>query len=56
LNIIQELILLSEAETASFLIMTGKLFPDDENLKFLRKCIPLFDDFFQKEIRSALNA
>jgi hypothetical protein len=55
-NVIQELIVLSEAETASFLIMSGKLFPDTENLKFLRKCIPLFDDFFQKEIRSALNA
>ena len=55
-NVIQELIVLSEAETASFLIMSGSLFPDAENLKFLRKCIPLFDDFFQKEIRGALSA
>ena len=54
-NLIQELILLSEAETASFLIMTGKLFPDDDNLKFLRKCVPLFDGFFQKEIRDSLS-
>jgi len=54
-NVIQELLILSEAETASFLIMTGKLFPEDENLKFLRKCIPLFDGFFQKEIRDALS-
>jgi len=53
-NVIQELVLLSEAETASFLIMTGKFFPDDENFRFLRKCIPLFDGFFQKEIRGAL--
>ena len=55
LNVIRELIILSEAETASFLIMTGKLYPDDENYKFLRKCIPLFDSFFQKEIRGALS-
>jgi hypothetical protein len=55
INVIQELILLSEAETASFLIMSGKLFPDPENLKFLRKCILHFDVFFQKEIREALT-
>ena len=55
-TVIQELIILSEAETASFLIMSGKLFPDAENLKFLRKCIPLFDSFFQKEIRGALSS
>jgi len=55
MNVIQELIDLSEAETASFLIMSGKLFPESENLKFQRKCIPLFDTFFQKEIREALG-
>jgi hypothetical protein len=55
-SVIQELIQLSEAETASFLIMTGELYPDEENLKFLRKCIPLFDSFYQKEIRGTLGS
>jgi len=55
MNVIQELIVLSEAETASFLIMSGKLFPESENLKFLRKCILLFDPFFQNEIREAFS-
>ncbi len=55
-KVIQELIDISEAETASFIIMSGKLFPNAENVKFLRKCIPLFGTFFQKEIRHALSA
>ena len=53
MGVIQELIQLSEPETASFLIMIGQLFPDKENLKFLRKCMPSFDSFYQKEIRRA---
>jgi len=56
INVIQALILLSEAETASFLIMVGELFPEKEVLKFIRKCLPLFDNFYQNEIRSALGA
>lgn len=56
ISVIQALIQLSEAETASFLIMTGELFPEEETLKFLRKCLPLFDIFFQKEIRGVLGA
>ncbi len=54
-NVIQTLVELSEAETASFLIMVGELFPEEEALKFIRKCIPLFDIFFQAEIRNALG-
>ncbi len=54
-KVIKGLISLSEAETASFLIMTSNLFQEGENLKFLRKCLPLFDNFFQKEIRSSLT-
>lgn len=54
ISVIRSLIQLSEAETASFLIMTGELFPEEEILKFLRKCLPLFDPYYQKEIRGAL--
>lgn len=53
-GVIQSLIQLSEAETASFLIMTGELFPDEDVLKYVRKCLPLFDTYFQVEIRRVL--
>lgn len=53
---IQALILLSEAETASFLMMVGELYPNDDVLMFLRKCLPLFDNYFQSEVRNALSA
>ena len=45
----------SEAETASFLIMAGTLYPENEVRAFIRKCLPLFDPYFQAEIRSSLN-
>ena len=53
-GVIQSLVQLSEAETASFLIMTGELFPDEDVLKYVRKCLPLFDKYFQDEIRRIL--
>ena len=56
IGVIQALILLSEAETASFLMMVGELYPKDDVLIFLRKCLPLFDNFFQIEVRNALSA
>jgi hypothetical protein len=55
INVIQALIRLSEAETASFLIMIGQLYSEDYILKFLRKCIPLFDNYYQNILRNALR-
>lgn len=54
-NVIQELILYSQAETASFLIMCSKLFPTKNVLSFIRKCIPLFNEFFQFEIQNGIK-
>ena len=54
LEVIKALIQRSEAETASFLIMAGKLYPQNNILAFIRKCLPLFDIYFETEIRSAL--
>jgi hypothetical protein len=55
INVIQALIRLSEAETASFLIMIGQLYSEDYILKLLRKCIPLFDNYYQNILRNALR-
>lgn len=55
MGVIQALILQSEAETASFLMMVGELYPNENVLLFLRKCLPQFDKFFQIELRSALR-
>ncbi|MDP2966636.1 MAG: DNA alkylation repair protein [Pelolinea sp.] len=56
MGVIQALMVLSEAETASFLMMVGQLYPNDDVFMFLRKCLPLFDNYFQNELRSILNA
>lgn len=54
-EVIQVLIDHSEAETASFLIMAGTLYPEYEVRAFIRKCMPMFDSYFQSEIRSSLS-
>lgn len=54
LEVIKSLIQRSEAETASFLIMAGTLYPQNNILAFIRKCLPFFDSYFETEIRSAL--
>lgn len=45
----------SEAETASFLIMCGTLYPNADVKAFIRKSLSLFDLYFQTEIKTALN-
>jgi hypothetical protein len=54
-SILQSLIVISPAETASFVMMVRDLYPNDEVLLFLRKCIPLFDNFFQEELRKTFS-
>ncbi len=54
-DVILSLIDRSEPETASFLIMAGTLYQSKDVRAFIRKCIPMFDPFFQTEIRSSLN-
>jgi len=54
-EVVQALIEHSEAETASFLIMAGKLYPENEVRAFIRKCLPFFDPYFQSEIKSSLS-
>jgi hypothetical protein len=54
-EVVRALIEHSQAETASFLIMAGTLYPDNEVRAFIRKCLPLFDPYFQSEIRSSLS-
>jgi hypothetical protein len=54
-EVVQSLIEHSQAETASFLIMAGILYPENEVRAFIRKCLPLFDPYFQSEIRSSLS-
>ena len=54
-DVIRVLIERSEAETASFMIMTATLYPNKDVRAFVRKCLPMFDPFFQVEIRSHLT-
>jgi hypothetical protein len=54
LNLIQTLISRSEAETAAFLISVGQIHQNEKLLAFIRRCIPLFDDFYRREIESVL--
>lgn len=54
-EVVQALIDHSEAETASFLIMAGTLYPVNDVRAFIRKCLPMFDPFYQSEIRSSLS-
>jgi hypothetical protein len=53
-EVVQTLIDHSEAETASFLIMAGTVYPVNEVRAFIRKCLPMFEPFYQSEIRSSL--
>jgi hypothetical protein len=55
LEVIKSLVQRSQAETASFLIMAGTLFPQKNILAFIRKCLPFFDSYFESEIRSSLS-
>lgn len=55
LNILQQMIKVSEAETASFLMMCLTLQSSKEVNSFVRKCLPLFDPFFQNEIKSVFR-
>lgn len=54
-EVVKSLIDHSEAETASFLIMAGKLYPENDVQAFVRKCLPMFDPYYQSEIRSSLS-
>lgn len=54
-EVVRALVNLSEAETASFLIMAGTLYPENEVRAFIRKCLPLFDPYFQSLIRSSFS-
>jgi len=54
LGVIRMLIIRSQAETASFLISSAELSRTEEAFKFVRKCLPLFNDFFQEEIKKGL--
>jgi hypothetical protein len=55
IDVIQALIERSEAEIASFMIMAGTLYPKKDVLAFIRKCLPMFDPFFQAEIKTSLS-
>jgi hypothetical protein len=55
-GILQTLISISPAETASFLMMVSELYSNDDVFLFLRKCLPLFDNFFQEEIRRSFSS
>lgn len=55
IDLISSLIAQSEAETASFLIMVALLHPRADFLAFIRKILPLFDPYFQNEIKSSLS-
>lgn len=52
---LKALIVQSQAETASFLIMCGNLYQNEIVMAFIRKNLPLFDSFFQKEIKTAIK-
>lgn len=54
-DVIKALINQSEAETASFLLMIAEIYPGDNTLKTMRKFIPLFDKYYQNELRSTLS-
>ena len=44
----------SEAETAAFLISISQIHQEKNLLAFVRKCYPLFSDFYREEIQAAL--
>ena len=49
--LIKTLVHRTPSETASFLISMAEIYPSQTMLAFIRKCIPLFDEFFQQELR-----
>jgi hypothetical protein len=54
LQLIKSLIILSQAETAAFLIHLSVMNKTKENYSFIRKCLPLFDTYFVSEIKKKL--
>lgn len=51
ITFIKSLINRTQAETASFLIMLLEIYPSNDVYAFIRKCLPLFDDYYQEELR-----
>jgi len=47
----QLLIKKSQSETASFFITLGEIYPKTEVQVFIRKCLPLFDEYYQQELQ-----
>ena len=43
------------SETASFLISVGEIYQEKQVRAFIRKCLPFFDEFFQKEIKQSIK-
>ena len=43
----------SQSETASFLISLGEIYPEKKVQIFIRKCLPFFDEFYQKELQQS---
>jgi len=43
------------SETASFLISVGEIYPQKQVRAFIRKCLPFFDEYFQKEIKQSIR-
>ena len=55
MTITKLLIKKNQPEAASFLISIGEIYPSKDVSAFIRKCLPLFDEFFQQELRLAAN-
>jgi len=55
LALIRALIERSEAETAAFLISISQIHQEEDLLAFVRKCFPLFSDFYRGEIQAVLS-
>jgi len=43
------------SETASFLISVGEIYPEKQVRAFIRKCLPFFDEYFQKVIKQSIK-
>lgn len=54
IRVIQCLTTRTQAETASFLISNIEMYRNEEVKAFTRRCLPLFDQYFQSEIKKAL--
>jgi hypothetical protein len=55
LKLVGSLISASEPETAAFLIHLAAIYPKPEIFSFIRKCLPLFDQYFASEIKKLLT-